>query len=419
MPLNPWKDFRTKSDANGQKSAAYWKTTYYIRDAQGNPMATYSRSSQNQEASYTLIERPIYGSSRVGIDNYSLEFVGYTAPENNLTNHILGLKQYELTNHLGNVLSTISDQKKPVDEYGTGTIDYYTADVKSSTDYYPFGSPMDGRTFSSEEYRFGFNGQEKDDEIKGSGNSYDFGARIYDSRLGRWLSLDPLQEKYPDLSAYVFVANSPLIFVDPDGKDIVIYSSAYDNNPIIYKPGMSADGITNKDVVKIINDLNYLHKTNTLGKTIEFVANTNKINVDVYASVETMFYSRINETPEGYEAGVNQSISYNPSYGLYNAEKGQWLIPVDCFGHEWGHLKNLLKDATSFMNRRDNNPYIDEDGSEWRDEEEYYNVKYNEHPLVDESDKSNLKRNSHIKGGPDKFQYYEEEILGKDVEVME
>ena len=49
-------------------------------------------------------------------------------------------------------------------------------------------------------YRFSFNGKEKDDEVKGIGNSLDFGARIYDSRLGRWMSLDPMQSKYPSLS---------------------------------------------------------------------------------------------------------------------------------------------------------------------------------------------------------------------------
>jgi RHS repeat-associated protein len=69
-------------------------------------------------------------------------------------------------------------------------------------------------------YLFGFNGKEKDDEVKGSGNSYDFGARIYDARLGRWLAMDPLQVKCPQLSPYNFVANSPLIFIDPDGKRI-------------------------------------------------------------------------------------------------------------------------------------------------------------------------------------------------------
>jgi RHS repeat-associated protein len=51
---------------------------------------------------------------------------------------------------------------------------------------------MPGRTFNSSEYRYGFGGHEKDDEIKGEGNSLDFGARIYDPRLGRWLSVDPI-----------------------------------------------------------------------------------------------------------------------------------------------------------------------------------------------------------------------------------
>jgi len=64
-------------------------------------------------------------------------------------------------------------------------------------------------------YRYGFNGMEGDDEIKGQGNSYDFGARMYDARIGRWLSLDPLASKYPFLSDYNFVANSPLQFIDP------------------------------------------------------------------------------------------------------------------------------------------------------------------------------------------------------------
>ncbi len=49
---------------------------------------------------------------------------------------------------------------------------------------------MPRRSFSSSSYRYGFNGKEKDDEVKGEGNSLDFGARMYDSRLGRFLSID-------------------------------------------------------------------------------------------------------------------------------------------------------------------------------------------------------------------------------------
>jgi RHS repeat-associated protein len=59
---------------------------------------------------------------------------------------------------------------------------------------------------------------EKDDEVKGQGNSYDFGARIYDPRVGRFLSLDPLIKDFPNLSPYAYAANNPTLYVDEDGK---------------------------------------------------------------------------------------------------------------------------------------------------------------------------------------------------------
>lgn len=71
----------------------------------------------------------------------------------------------------------------------------------------------------TERYRFGFNGKEKDDDVKGSGNSYDYGARIYDPRLGRWCSVDPSAKKYPGITPFNYSYNSPVIFHDPDGKD--------------------------------------------------------------------------------------------------------------------------------------------------------------------------------------------------------
>jgi len=67
-------------------------------------------------------------------------------------------------------------------------------------------------------YRYGFNGKEKDPNI--TGEDYDFGGRIYDGRLGRWLSVDRFLAKYPSLSTYSFAANGPIYFTDHDGNVI-------------------------------------------------------------------------------------------------------------------------------------------------------------------------------------------------------
>lgn len=66
--------------------------------------------------------------------------------------------------------------------------------------------------------KYGFNGMENDNEIKGDGNSVDFGARMYDPRLGRWFAVDPLASKYPGWTPYKFGNNNPLIFIDPNGE---------------------------------------------------------------------------------------------------------------------------------------------------------------------------------------------------------
>jgi RHS repeat-associated protein len=71
----------------------------------------------------------------------------------------------------------------------------------------------------SDNYRYGFNGKAKDNEWAGIGNSLNFGARLYDSRVSRWLSIDPLSKKYPNMSPYASFDNSPIALQDPDGKD--------------------------------------------------------------------------------------------------------------------------------------------------------------------------------------------------------
>jgi len=72
-------------------------------------------------------------------------------------------------------------------------------------------------------YRFGFNDKEKDNEVAGSGNFQDYGMRAYNSRLARFISVDPIKSKYPELTTYQFASNSPISGIDLDGLE---YKSA-------------------------------------------------------------------------------------------------------------------------------------------------------------------------------------------------
>ncbi|MCH2231750.1 MAG: hypothetical protein MK105_15560 [Crocinitomicaceae bacterium] len=74
-------------------------------------------------------------------------------------------------------------------------------------------------------YRYGFQGYEADDEIKGERNSYTTEFRQYDSRLGRWLSIDPVVKEHE--SPYAAFANNPIWFVDVNGADSSVYSQPY------------------------------------------------------------------------------------------------------------------------------------------------------------------------------------------------
>jgi len=87
--------------------------------------------------------------------------------------------------------------------------------VLSRLDYDPFGMLTIGRTWQTgSEYKYGFNGKESDSETYGNDNFLDFSSRVYDSRLGRFLSVDPLGLKTFWKSPYSFAGNSPILYVD-------------------------------------------------------------------------------------------------------------------------------------------------------------------------------------------------------------
>ncbi|SFE91077.1 RHS repeat-associated core domain-containing protein [Chitinophaga sp. CF118] len=199
--------------------------TWYVRDATGNVMSIYTKDDPAiNSGAITQTETHLYGSSRLGINTLNTnvdttltpEFVNLSGLGSGFNiNFIRGKKFFELSNHLGNVLATVSDRKTSI--FTGSLLDHYEADVVSSQEYYPFGMQMPGRGFSSGKYRYGFNGKENDNEVKGEGNQVNFEARAYDPRLGKFLSIDPLTKNYPNNSPYIFAANNPITLVDALG----------------------------------------------------------------------------------------------------------------------------------------------------------------------------------------------------------
>ncbi|OQP43336.1 hypothetical protein A4H97_34060 [Niastella yeongjuensis] len=156
-----------------------------------------------------------------------------------------GQKEYELTNHLGNVLVTVTDKKIGVSSPSDSSlIDHYEPDIVSAQDYYPFGMLQPGRSYLSpngDEYRYGFNGKENDNEVKGEGNQQDYGMRVYDPRVAKFISVDPLYREYPWNSSYAYAENSPILFNDLDGLERVNYLKTKENGKAVLKPINTTD----------------------------------------------------------------------------------------------------------------------------------------------------------------------------------
>ena len=127
---------------------------------------------------------------------------------------------FYLTDHLGNV-------RVVADEQGAD---------RQVMHYYPFGSAfMDGKSPGLQPYKY--NGKEQD-KMHGL-NLYDYHARHYDSAIDRFTTIDPLAEKYYNISPYVYVANNPMKFIDPDGKRILPWQyKSYGTNAV---KGLSKD----------------------------------------------------------------------------------------------------------------------------------------------------------------------------------
>jgi len=98
----------------------------------------------------------------------------------------------------------------------------FKPDVVAYNDYYPFGMLVPNRHANTPEYRYGFQGQEMDDELKGEGNSLNYTYRMHDPRVGRFFAVDPLARKYSFNSPYAFSENRIMDAVELEGLEAAV-----------------------------------------------------------------------------------------------------------------------------------------------------------------------------------------------------
>ena len=159
-----------------------------------------------------------------------------------------------------------------------------------------------------------FNAKEFDEET----GMYYYGARYYEPRLSLWMSVDPLQEKYPNISTYCYAANNPIKFIDSDGRKLLF-----------------ASGTTEAFKQKFRAAIMYLHEHNADG----IIAQIDKSSTIIYITERVGEASAFSKT--------KKTIYWDPNMGVLTSSDKK-MSPAAVLNHEADHTLQYLKNPDKF-----------------------------------------------------------------------
>jgi RHS repeat-associated protein len=227
--------------------------------------------------------------------------------------------------------------------------------------YLPFGENYIEQRATTDYYTpYIFSAKERDPE---TGYSY-FGARYYDPNVSVWLSVDPMADKYPSMSAYMYCAGNPVMLVDPDGQKIKIYY--YNKRGKLrskrYREGMKANTgnpVLDQTIIMLntiseafSDDGSFSRMVNDKHKVVQIFTTDLEISDGFYQAMPGLDYDDENQA----------STFVNPWLGTYGerlGENGYNIVfmssPVGALAHELGHIFSQF-----YLTKADRSPRTEE-----------------------------------------------------------
>lgn len=223
-----------------------------------------------------------------------------------------------------------------------------------------------GETFAEQVNWFGYTNPYKFNakELDGETGLYYYGARYYNPRLSIWYGVDPLAEKYPGWSPFAYTMDNPVKYVDPDGRDIVIWYLNDKGHEAKYVYGSKTPIPNNPFVQNAVKTIDKLRETKSFenfviydnikvdGNYLEKVISDPDRSLNVVPLSPNLDKSVFNSTykQKGYVAGTDLqqfatdgsygTINFNDEYGIQfsNGDQTYTNSPAAVFGHEFAHL---------------------------------------------------------------------------------
>ena len=235
-------------------------------------------------------------------------------------------------------------------------------------DYYPACSVNTGlpnRHKAGNEYRYGVQGQEKDDEVSGEGNSYTAEFWQYDCRVDRWLSRDPKASSFSWQSSYSSMNNNPLMFADPLGDsswgtidDVNKIATLHVTGKVIDKSG------TNVDVQEAISDMTADIEATFQGSVeyngeqykfetdiqLEEVTNLNDISSSDHLFVLSKNAKKDRRLANGVSSRIGGKVAFIGSEQYATKSVFSWGSNTRPTVHEFGHLMGLKHTVEDHLN---------------------------------------------------------------------